>query len=57
MKVPPAALDSEEELGGGRRGIGLVMGMNVVLGGETGSSDFSCGSIRYSSSRSTTSLV
>ena len=56
MKVPPAALDSEEELGGGRRGIGLVMGMNAVLGGETGSSDFSGGSIRSSSS-STTSLV
>ena len=56
MKVPPAALDSEDELGGGRRGIGLVMDMNAVLGGETGSSDFSCGSIRSSSS-STTSLV
>ena len=57
MKVPAAALDSEEELGGGRRGIDLDMGTKAVLGGETDSSDIFCGSIKYSSSSSTTSLV
>ena len=57
MKVPPAALESEEELGGGLRGIDLDMGTKAVLGGETGSSNFSCGSIKYSSSSSSTSLV
>jgi len=54
--VPPAALESEEELGGGKREIGLDMGMKAVRGGETGSSNFSWGSFKSPSSSRTTSL-
>ena len=57
LNVPPAALESEEELGGGKREMGLDMGMKAVRGGETGSSDFSWSSFKSPSSSRKTSLV
>ena len=57
LNVPPAALESDEELVGGKWEICLDMGTKAVRGGETGSSDFSWGSFKSPSSRRTTSLV